>query len=84
MVLAERAPSLQSQKVDDRRAGATDNDTEVFVLSHDEVQEAISDTLARAGCTLQQLRDEASSGEWSSESNWHLWFCISPFVEQAT
>lgn len=81
MVLAEQAPSLQSQKVIDLRAGTADNDAEVFVLSPEEVQEAINNTLARAGCSLQQLREEASSGDWSSESNWHLWFCISPFVE---
>lgn len=84
MVLAERVPSLHGQKVIDLHAGSAANDAEVFVLSHEEVQEAINDTLDRAGCTLQQLREEASSGDWSSESNWHLWFCISPFVEQAS
>lgn len=81
MALAERAPSIQNPKVIDLHAGTADNDSEVFVLSHEEVQEAIDNTLARAGCTLEQLREEARSGEWSSERHWHLWFCISPFVE---
>lgn len=81
MVLAERAPGLQSPKVTDPDAGADNSSAEVFVLSHEEVQEAIDNTLARAGCTLQQLQEEARSGDWSSESNWHLWFCVSPFVD---
>ena len=83
MAPAEGAPSLQSAEVIDRHAGTVGNDAEVFVLSHEEVQEAIDNTLALAGCTLEQLREEARSGDWSSESSWHLWFCISPFVEQA-
>ena len=81
MALAERAPSVQSAEVIDLHAGTASNDAEVFVLSHEEVQEAIDNTLALAGCTLEQLQEEARSGNWSSESNWHLWFCISPFVQ---
>ena len=63
--------------------GETDDDVEVFVLSPEELQETISSTLARAGCKLEQLQEEARSGEFSSESNRRLWFCISPFVEAA-
>lgn len=81
MALAERAPNLQSPEVIDLHVGTADRNAEVFVLSHEEVQEAIANTLARAGCTLEQLREEAASGDWSSESNWRLWFCISPFVD---
>ena len=81
MALAERAPILQIPEVVDLHAETTDRNAEVFVLSHEEVQEAIDNTLARAGCTLEQLREEAASGDWSSESNWRLWFCISPFVD---
>ena len=61
----------------------TDDHVEVFVLSPEELQETISSTLAGAGCKLEQLQEEARSGEFSSESNWRLWFCISPFVEAA-
>ena len=81
MVLAERAPGIPGPEVIDLDAGTDKANAEVFVLSHEEVQEAIDNTLARAGCTLQQLQEESRSGNWSSESNWRLWFCISPFVE---
>ncbi len=82
MVLAERAPSVESPRTISPRAG-TDHDVEVFVLNPGELEETISRTLDSAGCTLDQLREEARSGEFSSESNWRLWFCISPFVEPA-
>lgn len=82
MVLAERAPSIESPKIS--AYGETDGDAEVFVLSPEELEETISRTLADAGCSLEQLRSEASSGEFSSESNWRLWFCISPFVDTAS
>lgn len=82
MVLAERAPSVESPKVISPHAEA-DGDAEVFVLSSEELEETISRTLADAGCSLEQLRSEASSGEFSSESNWRLWFCVSPFVDAA-
>lgn len=81
MALAERAPDLRNPEVIDLHAGTADRNAGVFVLNHEEVKEAIDSTLARAGCTLEQLREEAASGDWSSESNWHLWFCISPFVD---
>ena len=81
MVLAERAPSVPSPAAIGPDGRMHSNNAEVFVLSHDDVRQAIDDTLARAGCTLQQLREEARSGDWSSETNWDLWFCISPFVE---
>ncbi len=62
----------------------TDDKAEVFVLSPEELERAIHSTLSRAGCTLEQLRAEARRGEFSTESNWRLWFCISPFVEAAS
>lgn len=83
MVLTERTPSVESPQIISPHA-ETDEDAEVFVLSREELDETISRTLARAGCSLEQLRSEARSGEFSSESNWRLWFCISPFVEPAS
>ncbi len=83
MVLAERARSVEGPKIIDPRAG-TDDDAEVFVLSPEELEETIASTLAEAGCTLGQLQEEARSGEFSSEPNWRLWFCLSPFVEAAS
>ncbi|MCY4370720.1 MAG: hypothetical protein OXF41_15215 [bacterium] len=80
MVVAERAPSIESPTAISTRAGS-DDDADVFVLSPEELDETISKTLADAGCSLEQLRSEARSGKFSSESNWRLWFCISPFVE---
>jgi hypothetical protein len=83
MVLAERAPSIESSENIDTHA-ETDDATEVFVLSREEFEETINRTLAGAGCSLDELRSEARSGEFSSEPNWRLWFCISPFVEAAS
>ena len=83
MVLAERAPSIESPTFISTHAEA-DDDTDVFVLGREELEETISRTLASAGCSLEELRSEARSGEFSSESNWRLWFCISPFVEAAS
>ena len=83
MVLAERAPGVESPKIVSLHA-ETDDDAEVFVLSPEELEETISSTLDSAGCTLEQLWAEARSGEFSSESNWRVWFCISPFVEAAS
>lgn len=83
MVLAERASSVESPRIVSPDA-KTDDDAEGFVLDPGELEEMISRTLDSAGCTLDQLREEARSGEFSSESNWRVWFCISPFVEPAT
>ncbi len=80
MVLTKRAPSIESPAASSTHAG-TDDDADVFVLSPEDLDETINKTLADAGCSLEQLRSEARSGEFSSESNWRLWFCISPFVE---
>ncbi|MDE0375564.1 MAG: hypothetical protein OXK16_06345 [bacterium] len=82
MVLAEQAPGVESPR--GISAHGETSGAEVFVLSPEELEESISRTLADAGCSLEQLRSEARSGEFSSESNWRLWFCISPFVETAT
>ena len=83
MVLAERAPSIESPQIINPYA-EPDDDAGVFVLSPEELRETISSTLASAECTLEQLQEEARSGEFSSESNWRLWFCISPLVEKAS
>ena len=83
MVLAKQAPNIESPKVISTHAD-TDHDADVFILSPEELKETISRTLADAGCSLEQLRSEASSGEFTSESNWRLWFCISPFVDAAS
>ncbi len=80
MVVAERASRVGSPNMINPHAETGDG-ADVFVLSSEELQETINSTLARAGCTLEQLREEARSGDFSSESNWRLWFCISPFVE---
>jgi len=82
MVLAEQAPVAESPRV--ISAHGETNGAEVFVLSPEELEEAIGRTLTDAGCSLEQLRSEARSGEFLSESNWRLWFCISPFVEAAS
>ena len=83
MVLAEQAPNIESPKIIITDA-ETDHEADVFILSPEELKETVSRTLANAGCSLEQLRSEASSGEFSSESNWRLWFCISPFVDAAS
>lgn len=80
MVLIEKTPGTQTSRSSNRR-GDEVPDAMVFVLDGEELEETISRTLAKAGCTLDQLREEARSGEFSSEANWRTWFCISSFVE---
>lgn len=82
MVRIERTPG--SQNLDN---GVVDtnssDDVKVYVLNREELAEAIQSTLAIAGCTLEELQNEARSGDFSSESNSRTWFCISPFVDEA-
>ena len=80
MVMARQAPGVESPKITSEDAGPH-GDAEVFVLSPQELEATITRTLSGAECSLEQLREEARSGEFSSESNWRLWFCISPFVQ---
>lgn len=80
MVLIEQTPGNQRSSNSHPREDE-ERDTTVFVLDREELRETINSTLAKAGCTLDQLRKEARSGEFSSEANWRTWFCISPFVE---
>ena len=81
MVLVDQAPGRSPEKSAGRHG--RDHSAVIFVLTDDELEETINSTLANAGCTLEQLREEARTGEFSSESNWRTWFCIAPFVEQA-
>ena len=79
MVLIEGTPGRQRTGSSHPREDG-ERDATVIVLDREELTETVESTLTRAGCTLEQLREQARSGEFSSEANWRTWFCISPFV----
>lgn len=81
--MAERVPNIESPKIIGTHA-ESEGDADALVLSPEELDVTISRTLAGAGCSLEQLRSEARSGEFSSEANWRLWFRILPFVDGAS
>lgn len=80
MVLVEQTLGKQTSRSSHPRGNEVPDAT-VFILDQEELEETINRTLAKAGCTLEQLREEARSGEFSSEANWRTWFSISSFVE---
>ena len=82
MVLLDRASSSPASRNSSQSADQ-EHEASALVLDHDELEKAIESALSKAGCTLEQLRAEAGSGDFSSELNWRAWFCISGFIEDA-
>ncbi len=81
MVLVGQAPSNPSLGAS--RVSEEEHETRIFVLDSEELEEAIQSALAEAGCTMDQLRQEARSGEFSSDLNWRTWFCVSGLIGDA-
>ena len=57
------------------------SDTVVDVLDHAETQAAIRFNLDRAGCTWEELQEQARAGQFTSEKAHRAWFIVSSFVE---
>ncbi len=59
-------------------------DVEVQVLDDDGVQELITNALALAGCSWEELQEQAQAGKFTSEVARDAWFVVSTFAEPAT
>jgi len=53
---------------------------EITVLDDFEIQAAIAATLADAGVTIEELRQQAAEGRFVSESARRAWFVVSAFL----
>lgn len=56
-------------------------DIEVEVLDAAGVQEAIDHALARAGCSWEELQEQAKAGRFIDEVARRVWFAVSSFAE---
>ena len=57
------------------------SDTVVDVLDSAETQAAIRFNLDLAGCTWEELQQQAKAGQFTSEKARRAWFIVSSFVE---
>jgi len=55
------------------------DDIEVIVLSDDEVRVAVDNALAEAGCTWEELQQQAAEGQFESHIAHDTWFVVSSF-----
>ena len=58
-------------------------DIEVDVLDDEGVRAVIDNALARAGCTWEELQEQAKAGSFSSEIARRAWFVVSSFEPSA-
>ena len=58
-------------------------DIEVDVLDDAGVSAVIDNALARAGCTWEELQEQAKAGSFSSEIAQRAWFVVSSFEPSA-
>ena len=58
-------------------------DIEVDVLDDTGVRTVIDNALARAGCTWEELQEQAKAGSFSSEIARRAWFVVSSFEPSA-
>ena len=56
-------------------------DVEVQVLDDDGVQELINNALAEAGCSWEELQQQARVGRFTNETAREVWFVVSTFAE---
>ncbi|MYJ75548.1 MAG: hypothetical protein F4089_10825 [Gammaproteobacteria bacterium] len=57
------------------------SDIEVEILDEAGVQEAIDHALARAGCSWEELQEQAKAGRFRDEVARRVWFAVSSFAE---
>ena len=58
-------------------------DIEVDVLDDEGVRAVVNNALSQAGCTWEELQEQAKAGSFSSEIARRAWFVVSSF-EPAT
>lgn len=56
-------------------------DIEVEVLDEAGVEELIHNALAEAGCTWEELQEQARVGRFMNETAREAWFVVSTFAE---
>lgn len=56
-------------------------DIEVEILDEAGVREAVDNALALAGCTWEELHEQAKAGRFTDEVARKVWFAVSSFVE---
>jgi len=74
-------PSGRTGQNEGAMAGKKDRyaDIEVDVLDDAGVRAVIDNALARAGCTWEELQEQAKAGSFSSEIARRAWFVVSSF-----
>ena len=74
-------PSGRTGQNEGAMAGKEDRyaDIEVDVLDDAGVRAVIDNALARAGCTWEELQEQAKAGSFSSEIARRAWFVVSSF-----
>ena len=58
---------------------ADPDEIEVVHLSDENVNELVSDALDAAGCTREELDQQAKTGDFTSELARRMWFLVSSF-----
>ncbi len=56
-------------------------DIEVEILDEAGVEELISNALAEAGCSWEELQEQARAGKFANEVARQVWFVVSTFAE---
>ena len=76
-----RATAGRSGRNESTMTGQQDryHDIEVDVLDDAGVRAVIHNALARAGCTWEELQQQAKTGRFSSEIARRAWFVVSSF-----
>lgn len=57
------------------------DDIEVEILDEAGVREAIANALALAGCSWEELQEQARAGIFTNETAREVWFVVSTFAE---
>lgn len=57
------------------------SDIEVQVLDDAGVKELIANALAEAGCSWEELQEQARVGRFTNETAREVWFVVSTFAE---
>lgn len=60
---------------------SSDTDEFLDILTDEEVQQGIQDNLDMAGCTWEELDQQARAGQFTSEKARRAWFVVASLVE---
>lgn len=60
------------------------DDIKVEVLDEEGLREAVDNAMALAGCSWEELQNQAQAGQFTDEIARSVWFAVSSLVEPAT